>query len=148
MRTPRVLLRGFRPARELASAGLGPLERRVMDCLWDRPDASVRDVREFCGETAYTTVMTTLDRLFKKGLLTRRRRGRAFLYSPAASRSDFGRLLAAGMVEGLLHHHQDAPLPLLSNLVEAVGERDRGLLDELERLVREKQQELAKRGPR
>ena len=73
---------------------LGDLERSVMEQLWDstgrRPEgASVRDVLEALpGERglAYTTVMTVLDRLSKKGLVTRERDGRAWRYTPAGPR--------------------------------------------------------------
>ncbi len=73
---------------------LGDLERAVMDHLWEAPDdatqgATVREVLDrFAGERqiAYTTVMTVLDRLSKKGLVTRVRDGRAWRYSPAGSR--------------------------------------------------------------
>ncbi len=73
---------------------LGDLERVVMDHLWqftedERGGATVREVLDlFSGEReiAYTTVMTVLDRLSKKGLVTRVRDGRAWRYSPAGSR--------------------------------------------------------------
>jgi predicted transcriptional regulator len=127
--------------------GLGPLERRVMEFLWETREASVRDVcDQLDAAVAYTTLMTTLDRLFKKRLLTRRKHGRAFVYAPATSRAEFERLVSADLVEGLLERHHDTPLPLLSNLVDAVSDRDRQLLDELERLVREKRQRLGERG--
>lgn len=62
---------------------LGPLERAVMDVIWaGEQDVTVRDVLETRAAKglAYTTVLTVLDRLWKKGYLTRRRRGRAFAY--------------------------------------------------------------------
>ncbi len=73
---------------------LGDLERSVMEQLWDlaaqRPEgASVRDVLETLPAErglAYTTVMTVLDRLSKKGLVTRERDGRAWRYTPAGTR--------------------------------------------------------------
>jgi len=143
MRRLRFLFRGFKPARELTRAGFGPLERRVMDFMWEADEASVREVcTHFGAAVAYTTLMTTLDRLYKKGLLTRRKVGRAFRYAPAASREEFERAIAGDLVEGLLERNHHTPLPLLSNLVEAVAERDRRLLDELERLVLEKRREL------
>ena len=146
MRKPRFLFRGFKPAQEFVGAGLGPLERRAMNVLWQAGESSVRDVcTHFDGTVAYTTLMSTLDRLFKKGLLTRRKVGRAFVYAPAASREEFDRTITAELVEGLLERHRHTPLPLLSNLVEVVGERDRQLLDELERLVLEKRRELRDR---
>jgi predicted transcriptional regulator len=147
MRSPRFLFRGFKPARALVGEGLGPLERRAMECVWKAPESSVRDVCDrLGGAVAYTTVMTTLDRLFKKRLLTRRKHGRAFVYAPAASRAEFDRVISAELVENLLERHREAPLPLLSHLVDAVSNRDRQLLDELERLVREKRGSLGERG--
>lgn len=70
----------------------GELEAAVMECLWARPaPASVRDV---LGELrtgkqlAYTTVMTVLDNLHRKGAVTRRMSGRAWLYEPSCSREE------------------------------------------------------------
>ena len=69
----------------------GELEQAVMDILWSSPaPLSVRDVHDqlsFDRELAYTTVMTVLDRLARKGLLLRRLDGRAWLYRPARSRA-------------------------------------------------------------
>lgn len=124
---------------------LGPLEQRVLDLLWQRRFAlSVREVREaLAGGLAYTTVMTTLDRLYKKGLLERAREGRGFRYAPRASRETF----AAGLLRRSLDRvfGRASLRPLLSTLVDAVGERDRELLPELERLVREKERALRKK---
>lgn len=104
---------------------LGKLERRVMDVVWRANGTlSVHDVHEALGRTvAYTTVMTTLDRLFKKGLLARDQSGRAYLYSARMPR------------------HQVA-IELVSNLVETLGEEDAALLDELERFVEAKRRKL------
>jgi predicted transcriptional regulator len=127
---------------------LGPLERRVLELLWERAgEASVRQVCEAIPDLAYTTLMTTLDRLHRKGLLSRRRSGRAFHYQPRISRSQLERgqavrafetLLAPGAGPELLH-------PLLSYFVETVGARDQALLDELERLVRARRRAGRKR---
>ncbi|NLG21939.1 MAG: BlaI/MecI/CopY family transcriptional regulator [Actinomycetales bacterium] len=74
------------------AASLGDLERAVMDVLWDSDgDLSVREVHERLGEQrdlAYTTVMTVLDRLAKKKVVTRSRDGRAWQYSPVGSREE------------------------------------------------------------
>lgn len=71
---------------------LGDLEHAVMDVLWARAvPTPVRDVHEALArsrEIAYTTVMTVLDRLAKKGIVTRQLEGRAWLYQPARSRLD------------------------------------------------------------
>ena len=76
---------------------LGSLERVVMDMLWDSATPlSVRDVVDELSRSrriAYTTVMTILDRLGRKGLVTRQAHGRAFHYSAAASRETYVALL-------------------------------------------------------
>lgn len=124
---------------------IGPLEQRVLDHLWQRRSAvTVREVHAAVGgELAYTTVMTTLDRLFKKGLLDREPDGRAFRYAARATREAFGasqlRALLARFFRG------SEPAPLLASLVDAVGEHDRALLPELERLVRQKERVLRRK---
>jgi predicted transcriptional regulator len=126
---------------------LGPLEERVLEALWKAPHGlSVRDVRlRLDGRLAYTTVMTTLDRLYKKGLLARERDGRAFRYAPRASREA---LAARGLRRWLERLLGRGPArPLLASLVDAVGEHDRALLPELTRLVKEKER-AARRGAR
>jgi predicted transcriptional regulator len=122
---------------------LGRLETAVMDVVWDRGESSVRDVSERIGRPlAYTTVMTTLDRLYKKGFLERRKLDRAFLYSPKLSRRDWERKRAGDLVAGLLSSRAHAGDLLISCLVDAVGQQDEALLDELERKIRQKRTEL------
>jgi predicted transcriptional regulator len=136
---------GFRPPRELLRARLGTLEREVIEIVWAGDEVTVRDVHaRMNGKVAYTTVMTTLDRLFRKGLLARTKRSRAFVYSALASREELDDIVASDVVSGLLAGEGAAPLPFLSNLVDAVVERDRALLDELERLVKAKQRLLGR----
>ena len=74
----------------MSDTRLGPLEARVLDALWTRGAAcSVRDLQPGFPAIAYTTLMTTLDRLHRKGVLSREKQGRAFAYAPVASRDDF-----------------------------------------------------------
>jgi len=116
-----------------------------MELLWRRPGLSVREARESLpGGLAYTTVMTTLDRLYKKGLLARERHGRGYRYSPATTREAFAASLLRRWLDRLLGRHRSAR-PLLSTLVDAVGERDRELLPELQRLVRDKERSLRRK---
>jgi predicted transcriptional regulator len=129
---------GFKSSHELLEKSLGSLERVVMALAWRRGDITVRDACDELGTSvAYTTVMTTMDRLFKKGLLARHKVGRAFVYRAAASRAEIEGAVATELVSSLLEREGE-PLPVLSSLVDAVSDRDRALLDELERLIREK----------
>jgi predicted transcriptional regulator len=142
MKAPRFLLRGFRRPSEMALAALGPLERQVLDETWRRGEVSVRDIcLAFDGQIAYTTIMTTLDRLYKKRLLDRRKSGRAFIYFPAVSREQLETGIREDVIEGLLDGTERIQ-PVLACIVDAVSEKDRELLDELERLVQEKKRQL------
>jgi predicted transcriptional regulator len=124
---------------------LGPLEMQVMNVAWSVGRCSVRDVVErLNSKLAYTTVMTTLDRLFKKGLLDREKSERAFLYSPALSSQDWERRRAGDFVAGFLAGPEPSRDLLLSSLVDAVGQHDAMLLDELEEKIRKKRRELSR----
>jgi len=120
------------------SRDLGDLERAVMTVLWDHgPDQSVREVMHELNDSrnlAYTTVMTVLDRLSKKGLAQRRRDGRAFRYTAASTREE---LTAASMRSGLetldtgdrraamLHFLGQSDPAELADLREALAEVER-----------------------
>ena len=146
MKTSRFLLRGFRPPREIACFALGKLERQVMEETWRLGEVTVRDIhRAFEERIAYTTLMTTLDRLFKKKLLERRKDGRAFLYSAVVSRDDLDRGIKEDVVDGLLGNGADGVEPVLACIVDTITARDRELLDELDRLVQEKKRELRRK---
>ena len=125
---------------------LGPLEMQVMEVVWNVGRCSVRDVvAKLPSSLAYTTVMTTLDRLFKKGLLDREKEERAFLYSPALSSQEWERRRAGDLVAGFLAGPQPSRDLLLSSLVDAVGQHDAQLLDELEEKIRNKRHELSRK---
>ena len=131
------LFRGFKSSHEIFESRLGALERQVMAVVWNAGEISVREACERLeSPVAYTTVMTTLDRLFKKRLLSRRKVGRAFVYAAAATQDELEGAVANELVHSLLQ--RDEALPILSSLVDAVSDRDRTLLDDLERLIREK----------
>ncbi len=128
------------------SADLGPLENTVMEYLWTSGESNVRDVMDGLDRPlAYTTIMTTLDRLFKKGLLDRRKSERAFFYSPRLTQREWEQKRAADLVAGLLVDPTRSSDVLISCLVEAAGQQDAALLDELERKIRLKRKELDRR---
>lgn len=119
----------------------GPLELRALEALWRRSEAAtVRDLLDGFPGVAYTTLMTTLDRLHRKGYCTRQRTGRAFAYRPRWSREELSAVLASRALTTLLPSMPSSIRPVLSLLVDEVSRRDAALLDELEALVREKRE--------
>jgi predicted transcriptional regulator len=125
-----------------SSSQLGPLEELLLEALWERGNATVRDLMHAaCPDLAYTTVMTTLDRLFKKNLLLREMDGRAFRYAPRFTREELHREVAGEAFRQLLDASPGSSLPL-SYLVEILTERDAQLLDDLRQVIEAKRREL------
>lgn len=133
------------PKRSGLSALFGSLELRALEALWRRAaDVSVRELMDDFPAAAYTTVMTTVDRLHRKGVLAREKAGRAFVYRPRYSREQLESGVAVSALESLLH--AGGAEPVLSHFVDEVSRHDERLLDELERLVREKRAERQRDG--
>lgn len=124
---------------------IGPFEQQVLQELWSRGSATVRELLANGKiRQAYTTVMTTVDRLYKKGLLDRVAEGRAFRYTPRYTSNELQRDTALENIRQLLRSDDASTLPL-SYLVEALSAQDAQLLDELQILVERKRRELHSR---
>jgi predicted transcriptional regulator len=114
---------------------LGPLEQDVMDVVWMLEDATVRDVHERLAasrEIAYTTVMTTMARLARKGLLVRDTADLAHRYQPGITRDDYARGAVGDVLSWLLERY---PEPAVAYLADVVGDIDDVTLEELRRAV-------------
>jgi predicted transcriptional regulator len=130
----------FRPKPSGLASHFGALELRVLEAMWRRGgEVAVRDLRPEFPSAAYTTLMTTMDRLHRKGVLERRKIGRAFVYRPATSREALESGLVTQALQPLLQGASAEPI--LSFFVDEVSRQDDRLLDELERLVREKRRQ-------
>src|ERR1041385_116906 len=125
---------------------LGHLETTVMEILWAAGESNVHDVvQRLERPLAYTTVMTTLDRLYKKGMLERRKADRAFRYAPRLTKAELERKRAGDFLAAFFAGPKPSGDLLISCLVDVVGQQDAALLDELERRIREKRRELDRR---
>jgi predicted transcriptional regulator len=134
---PKITLRGFKPNARGAGQVLGELETAVMELLWRESGQTVNQVEERLQQRrqiAHTTVLTTLDRMHRKGYLTREKKGKAFVYAPRYTREEFERGLAQEVLGALLGGLGE---PVLSTFVELVGE-DEAKLERLEELIKQK----------
>lgn len=130
------------PALRGGAAVLGPLETKMLEWLWAQERSlTVRHIQVAFPDLAYTTVMTTLDRLYRKGLLLRHKYGRAFAYQPRCARDELLSELISGHVSDLLQASDESTV-ILSTLVRAVGRTDATLLDELDSLVQAERSRL------
>jgi BlaI family transcriptional regulator, penicillinase repressor len=136
---PKITLRGFKPNARGAGHVLGELETAVMELLWREAGLTVNQVEERLQrrrKIAHTTVLTTLDRMHRKGYLTREENRKAFVYAPRYTREEFERGLAQEVLGALLGGLGE---PVLSTFVELVG-KDEAKLERLEELIRQKRE--------
>ena len=101
----------------------GSLESDVMRILWERREASVRDVHDALSRSrriAYTTVMTVMQRLAEKKVLRRRSAGNAYVYRPSADRSRYVRNLLADFFSSLKHEFGEAAV---SSFLDELGKK-------------------------
>ena len=142
MAKSRVQIRAFHPHMKGIKRALGELEAEVMDCLWEMPESSVKEIWEKLSPRralAYTTIMTTMDRLYQKGLLQRAKSGKAFLYAPRCSRQEFEEILTEEVLQGLVGATSE---PLMSAFLDLLSEKDPGSLDRLEVMIRRRRTRL------
>lgn len=111
----------------------GELEAQIMDAIWELGEPTVSDVCDYLGEDYnYKTVMTVMNRLVDKGVLSRQRIGRAYSYTPCDGRDDFLAHVSRSVVEGLLKDFGDLAI---AQFVSAVDRIDPNQLAELQELI-------------
>ncbi|MEP7272561.1 MAG: BlaI/MecI/CopY family transcriptional regulator [Acidobacteriota bacterium] len=134
---PKITLRGFKTGAHGASHVLGELETTVMELFWRTSPQTVNEVEEALRkdrEIAHTTVLTTLDRLHRKGYLLREKVGKAFVYAPRYSRDAFERGMVEEVLGALIGQFR---APAISTFVDLIGS-DHEKLDQLEEMIRAK----------
>ena len=112
-----------------------------MDLVWSHSPATARDVCDRMkgrSERAYTTVMTTMERLHRKGLLRRQKDGLAWQYKPVLSKASYEKALADGLATSILQAHGETAL---AAFVDAAAEVDEALLDRLRQLIEQRLKE-------
>src|ERR1700676_3521333 len=95
-----------------------PLELECLKALWGMGEGTVRDVRQVLVSShnlAYTTVMTVLDRLEKRGGVSRRKQGRSFVYLPKLSREELRRFAVKEVVDRFFDGSEEALSRFLSS---------------------------------
>lgn len=93
-----------------------PLELACLKALWSLREGNVKQVQRIVAQSrplAYTTIMTVLERLVRKGKLARRKVGRAFVYSPEASRDAMRRVAIHELLEGFFDGSEAALVEFL-----------------------------------
>jgi len=131
----------------LAGSALGERELRVMEVLWRQPRLDARSVvGQLSGrKPSLSTAQSTLERLYRKGLLDREKRGKTYYYSALVSRSG----LLARLMGDVIHLLHDGRMEtILSSFVSVAADMNEQSLDDLERLIarRRKNQAASEEG--
>ncbi|NCT39813.1 BlaI/MecI/CopY family transcriptional regulator [Bacillus sp. EB93] len=119
---------------------LGPLELEVMKVIWTRKEGTVQQVLTELNKQhnyAYTTVMTIMNRLEKKGILTRSKLGKGYVYKPYYSPNELIQQNSSEQVEHLLQHYGDIAI---TQFVDAVGHNP-DQLNKLKELIQRLEQD-------
>jgi predicted transcriptional regulator len=116
---------------------LGELEKEVLEYFWKTNVADAKTVHaHFCKRRggSLNTIKSTLDRLYRKGLLTRYKESHAFQYQAAVKRSAFIGKLVQGVLENYAQEHDEG---LLAAFASLSAELDETQLERLERMIRD-----------
>ncbi len=135
-------LSSFRPRAQGLRKALGDLEAEIMEVMWKKGKACVRDVcssLEKDRDIAYTTVMTVMSRLADKGLLAREKENKFYVYYPLISKKEFNRSFVNSLLAGLGH---ELSASALTFFVDNLNAEDEETLEELERLIHEKRKKV------
>ncbi|HHL39234.1 MAG TPA: BlaI/MecI/CopY family transcriptional regulator [Deltaproteobacteria bacterium] len=126
-------VRGLRP--------LGELEFEIMKVLWERGEATGREVWtavKASRKAALTTVLTVIERLSNKGLVEKVRTGGPFVYRPLLTGEEFTRKASAGMLRDYM---EVSSASLIASFLDALSETDPEGMERLAELIRKKKKE-------
>jgi predicted transcriptional regulator len=132
----------FKSSKKGLGKVLGHLEGEIMDVLWKRGEATGKEVLgeiRLTREIAFTTVLTVLERLTKKGLVTRSRGPNGSVFAPVYTKSEFTKGVSREVLEGVI---ELGSAPASASFVDILAESDPEELERLARLIEEKRHEL------
>lgn len=112
----------FNPAKDGITKVLGPLEAEIMQVVWQLNQATVSDVHKVLRdrrEIAYTTVMTTMSRLFSKKILKRSKLGLSYLYAPSMPQDEFVNSVVKSLLDSLFAEFGEPAFRYIVNYISA-----------------------------
>lgn len=128
----------FSPFKEGLDQIFGKLEKQIMEILWERGESTVRGLLETHGniqEYSYSTLITVMNRMSDKGLLTKRKEGKTFFYKPAYSKAELLDIVSKKVINGISELSLQTTI---LNFVDYISSKDSKQLDQLSELINEK----------
>ncbi len=121
---------------------LGDLELEIMKVLWEKGEATGREVWEgvrTSRKAALTTVLTVMERLSNKGLIEKVKRHGPFVYRPLLSKDEFTREVSAKMLRDYI---KVSSTSVIASFVDALAETDPGAIEQLSEFIEKKKRRL------
>jgi predicted transcriptional regulator len=125
----------FRPSKVGLGKMFGSVELPVLEALWEKGALTGREIYEEVRrskELAYTTVLTTVGRMVKKGSIRRKKRDGIYIYEPAWTKLEFERQAAAAVIKGIV---EVSPSYAVSAFVDILTQYDADSLDEIMKII-------------
>lgn len=133
------------PATPAVSVPLGDLEVQTLEFLWVNPEGvTAKQAHEAFGRTrgvTLNTVQSTLERLFRKKLLTRRKKGHAYRYQPAVARQVF----LSSLINQIFGRFGGDAASSVAAIIDAAENLDSGTLTLLEQAIHDRRQQDSQR---
>ena len=114
---------------------LGDLEKQVLKYLWQTSEADVKQVHRVVSQTRHNslnTVQSALDRLYKKGVLSRRKQGHAYLYQPKVDREGLIHQLINNVTSDFIEDGENTLIAAFGSVSSSLNDNE---LDALEQLI-------------
>ena len=115
---------------------IGRLERAILEILWENQGIPGREIHQRIlkeRKLAYTTTLTVLDRMVKKGTVIRKKEGNLFLYYPSLKKDEFEHHVASTVIKGI---YEIAPSPAISAFVDIISTMDESEVKEIIRQIK------------
>jgi predicted transcriptional regulator len=128
-------INNFRFDQEGLNRFFGPLESKIMDILWEGNEKSIKDVQQKLENEKpinFNTVMTVMNRLVDKNILTKRLEGRTSLFKPVKSKEDFISDQSKKLTDNLLDEFGGL---VVNHMLDSLNEVDDRLLQKLEQKI-------------
>lgn len=106
---------------------LGPLEQKIMDIVWESEAITVKEVHEkICcqRELAYTTVLTVMERLLKKGFVRKEKTGKSFTYYPKKSKIQTAKRSVEAFLNTMVERYGEEALLAFKDEVQKISKKD------------------------
>lgn len=139
----RALKFNFNPFKEGLNHVLGRLEKDIMEVVWKQGESSVKDILDTLSaerNLSYSAVITVTNRMVKKGLLTKRKVGKAYFYKAMYTREAFFEMVSKKVVEGISKFSLTSAMV---HFVDYMSQADPDKMDYLSKLLESKRQKQA-----